>query len=69
MRRNKLLETGGIERLPFTVVSEADGVLESAGRGHVINDAVGMTQVTNFGHPVSLRQHEGKMRIPCPEHE
>ena len=58
VRRNKLLETRGIERLPFTVVSEADGVLESAGRGHVINDAVGMTQVTDFGHSVSLRQHE-----------
>ena len=59
VRRNELLEAGGIERLPFAVVGETDGVLEPAGRGHVIDDAVGMAQVSNLGHPVTLGQHEG----------
>ena len=58
VRWNELLKAGGIERFPFAVMGKTDGVLESTGRGHVIDDAVGMAQVSDLGNAVTLGQHE-----------
>jgi hypothetical protein len=58
VRRHKLMQLGRLQRHSFCVVSKSNAVLEATGRGDVVDDPIGVTQMTDFGNPEALTNNE-----------